>query len=141
MTAIENQIADAQKQGEQKIEQQITQNFDAQYQELLKKDQEAIEAKLRGEATQKFDEVRKLGFATTKDVDDKIQAIFGKFVSELQALREENTKLREWVMRAKAQGLNTGRLDEEIPREESVLKDWERPFLREFEQQRRGIKR
>lgn len=109
--------------GDRKLEQQTHENFDKSYQELLKKEQEAIEAKLKGEATQKFDEVRKLGFATSADVDKKVENIFGKFVEEVKGLRDENAKLREWVMRAKMQGLNSG-VGDEKPKEDDLMKKW-----------------
>ena len=111
--------------GDKKIEETTKLNFDKIYEEQLKREQEALESKLRGDATAKFDEVRKLGFATNKDIDAKIEGIFGKFVSEVQGLREENTKLREWVMRAKAQGLNSGAMDDK-PHDENTLKAHER---------------
>ena len=109
--------------GDRKIEQQTHENFDKSYQDLLRKEQEAIETKLRGEATHKFDEVRKLGFATSADVDKKVEAIFGKFVDEVKGLRDENAKLREWVMRAKMQGLNSG-TTEDKPKESDTMKKW-----------------
>jgi hypothetical protein len=113
--------------GDRKLEQQTHENFDKAYQDLLSKEQEAMESKLRGEATQKFDEVRQLGFATATDVDKKIGVIFGKFFSEMEKMRDENTKLREWVMRARMQGLNSGAGDEK-KKEPSVLDKYRRPF-------------
>lgn len=113
--------------GDKKIEEKTAKSYDDMYSELLRKDQEKLEKLMTERSTQDFDSVRKLGFVTNKDVDSKIEAIFGKFVSEVQTLRDENTKLREWVMRAKAQGLNSGATEEDR-REESALKSWERPF-------------
>ena len=107
-------------QADNKIEEQTKKSFDDVYRELLKNEQEKMESEIRGRTTLDFDNVRKLGFATTKDIDEKIEGIFGKFVQEVQQLRDENVKLREWVMRAKAQGLNSGKLDEQISEESSL---------------------
>src|SRR3990167_8515570 len=101
--------------GQAKMEAEVKNDVDAQYQELLKKEQESLEEKFRGDATAKYEEVRKLGFATKKDIDQYVQGVFGKFFTEMQTMREENTKLREWVMRAKAHGLNSGITDESQP--------------------------
>lgn len=116
---------------DRKIEEQTKKSFDDAYSEFLKKEQEKAESEMKGRAVAQFDEVRKLGFATAKDIDDKIEIIFSKFIKEVEQMREENVKLREWVMRAKAQGLNTGKLEEERPIE-SVLKSFERPFLKDM---------
>ena len=113
--------------GQAKREQATHDNIEKSYQDLLKKDQEAMEAKLRGDATTRFDEVRQLGFATEKDIDRKIEGIFGKFTEEVKNLRDENTKLREWVMRAKAQGLNSG-ATEESPQENNMMKKWRKTW-------------
>ena len=112
-------------QGDAKLEQNTQVDFDKAYQELLKKEQESMESRVRGDATAKFDEVRKLGFATKTDIDEYVKGIFGKFVSEVEGLREENTKLREWVMRAKAQGLNSG-TTEDAPKDTNQLKAHDR---------------
>lgn len=114
-----------------KQEQEVKKSYDELYSELLKKEQTRLDAETESRATLEFDRVRSLGFTTQKDVDTKIEAIFSKFVNEVKNLREENTKLREWVMKAKAQGLNVGKLEEET-KEESVLKAWERPFIKDL---------
>jgi len=111
--------------GDRKIENNVKVNFDQKYDELLKKEQEAMESKITGEATVEFDKVRKLGFATKSDIDSHVKGIFGKFVSEIEAMRQENLKLREWVMRAKMHGLNSG-ATEENKKEENRLKAYER---------------
>jgi hypothetical protein len=114
--------------GADKIDvQNITNNFDKQYEEMLKKEQEVQESKIRGEATMQFDNVRKLGFATKSDVDESIKGIFGKFVSEIEAMRKQNTELREWVMRAKQQGLTSGALDQ---KNDNEVSDYLKPYLR-----------
>ena len=118
-------------QGEKKIEEEVKKSYDQLYADILKKDQEADDAKKRGDATLEFDKVRKLGFATSKDIDDRIEAVFGKMIQKIDNLENDNTKLREWVMRAKAQGLNTGKLEENT-QENELLKSWERPFMKDL---------
>lgn len=117
--------------GDRKADEQSAVNFDTQYQDMLKQEQEKLEAEAKGRAAHEFDNVRKLGFATTKDIDERIQGIFGKFVSQMEEMKAENTKLREWVMRAKAQGLNSGRVDEQVA-PKSAMSEWERPFMKEL---------
>ena len=111
--------------GQRKLEQQTHDNIEQSYQELLKKDQDAMSAKLQGEATAKFDEVRRLGFATNDDIKKQVEGVYGKFIEEVKTLREENTKLREWVMRAKAQGLNSGVTEDSTP--QNTLRDKFKP--------------
>src|SRR3990167_7297240 len=109
--------------GQAKMEAQVKNDVDAQYQELLKREQEALEEKFKGDATAKYEEVRKLGFATKKDIDQYVQGMFGKFFEEIKTMREENTKLREWVMRAKAHGLNSGAMEDTQP-SDNPMKKW-----------------
>ena len=98
--------------GDKKIETENKQSFDEMYRTMLKRDQDQYDNELKAKATQDFESVRKLGFATQKEVSESVEKFFGKFAEELRKMREENTQLREWVMRAKAQGLNSGRLDD-----------------------------
>ena len=130
MSAIDGTNEPGPAEGDKKIEQNVVNNFDKQYAEMLKKEQEALESKQRGETALQFDNVRKLGFATKADMDESIKGIFGKFVSELEAMRQENTKLREWVMRAKAQGLTGSALEQSQDQPDSQLKEFERPFFK-----------
>lgn len=112
-------------QGDAKIENNVKNDFDRAYDELLKKEQEALETRMRNESTQNYEKVRALGFATKKDIEEQVRGMFGKFVEETEKIREENRQLREWVMRAKAQGLNSG-VTEDKPKDENLLKAHER---------------
>src|SRR3990167_6025890 len=104
--------------------------IEGDYRELLKKEQEAQQAREQGETAVKFDNVRKLGFATKTDIDDTVKGIFGKFASENEAMRKEITALREFVLQAKARGLNSGVLDQPTGKEASLL-DKFKPAFRE----------
>jgi len=107
--------------GDKKVEQQVATNFDEMYKQILKKEQDEHDNKLRTDATQEYEKVRNLGFATKKDIEETI----GKFAAEVKTLREENDKLREWVMRAKARGLAGGATDDK-PKEDNLLKAHDR---------------
>ena len=95
--------SDAEKQREA----QITTDIEKRYQDVLRKEQDAYEAKLRGEATQRFDDVRKLGFATRADIDEALKSM----ANELAQLRQEHQKDLEMLLRARAQGINVGQLE------------------------------
>ena len=122
--SIENEPSMA--DGQRKIEDQTHDNINKSYNDFLKKEQEALDAKLKGEATARFDEVRKLGFSTQKDVETQIQGIFGKFVTQLEDIKKENAALREWVMRAKVQGLNAGAVEDQ--KQPSTMDKWRRAW-------------
>jgi hypothetical protein len=107
--------------------QNVQKDLDAQYSDMLKKEQERIEAEKRGITALEFDKFRGLGFATKQDIDESIKGIFGKMVSELEAQKKQNTELREWVMRAKAQGLTGGSLDQ---KSDNDVSDYLKPFMR-----------
>jgi len=88
-----------------------------QYANVLAQEQKRQEAGTHMEAAKEFDKVRTLGFATKKDLDEQMKTSIQPIVEELQKMRQENTELREFVLRAKAQGLNTGKLDKDIKKE------------------------
>ena len=115
--------------GADKVAQQDVQvRFDQEYENQLKKDQDAYDSQLRGESVQKFDEVRKLGFATHKDIEKMLNDTHGKYIDEVKALKDELTKFKEWVMRAKAHGLTGGALDQKD--ESNEVSDYLKPFMR-----------
>ncbi len=115
-------------QGNRKLEAAVDGSLERDYQEYQKKEQERVAVEMQNEAklaAEKFADIQKLGFLTKKDIEEHDKNLFGKFVSELEAMRQENVKLREWVMRAKAQGLNSGATDDK-PKDETTLKSHDR---------------
>lgn len=119
--SVENEPGPA--QGQQKIEDQVHNDIEKEYQQVLKREQEAMEAKMRGDTTARYEEVRKLGFATKQDLEENIKGFFGKFMEAQEKQAREFAQLREWVMRAKAQGLNAGATDDK-PVVDDPLKKW-----------------
>lgn len=120
-----------------KLEDQIHQSTTDFYENLLKQEQEAAEAKRREETTLQFDTVRKLGFATAKDVDEKLQGIVKSIATELENIKQENLKMREFIVRMRAQGaglpqgMNSGALDQPGPEVgESILDKYSNKWLR-----------
>ena len=109
--------------GQRKVEAQVHDDLDKSYQEMLKKEQDRFESELTAKKTYEFDNVRKLGFVTQKDVEKQMQGIFGKFLEQQKANDEKIQKLTEWVMRAKSQGFNTGVTDDK-PVVDDPMKKW-----------------
>lgn len=97
------------------------QSIDSQYSEFMKKEQERVNAEMQSKAAQDFDAVRKLGFATQKDIQDSVESYFNRFVKGIEEIKEEQLKLREWVMRAKMQGLTSDKLEGQTEPERSLL--------------------
>lgn len=112
-------------EGDSKIEKGVYESFDKSYHDLLKKDQDAIEATMKKEAIEQFENVRKLGFATKSDIEDALKGKFEAFISEIQAIRKENTEFREWAMRAKSRGMHGDALDDQ-PKKDNNLRAHER---------------
>jgi hypothetical protein len=104
-----NEIAEANRPSG--LNQNIAQETDQHYQEWLKQDQERVLAEETSKKNMEFDKVRQLGFVTKQDIDKNIEQYYGKFMEQVNKLVEENTKLREMVYRARAQGMNGGATD------------------------------
>lgn len=112
---------------DRKIEQNVKNSYDDVYHEMMKKEDEAKDAA----AAAKFDDIRKLGFSTKKDIDESLQSMFTKFMDNQNKTDEKFKKLEEWVMRKviQANPANSGKLDD--PQDEpSPMKSWERSWRR-----------
>ena len=94
-----------------------------QYANVVKQEGEKQTQLHDQETTRKFEEIKTLGFLTKRDLDD-----FGKGVTEqlneVKKLRDEFTTLREFMLRAKAQGVTSGMTDgpqKQAPRENPMM--------------------
>lgn len=110
-----------------KIEQQVQKSFEDTFNEIMQQDQEAKEQELRVQ----YDSIKKHGFITQKEMDEKIDSVAKTFVQEIKKLHDENLKLLEAFKKGRSRGISGGALDQEQQQqEESALKAWERPFYR-----------
>ena len=117
---MDNEYGAAQAQAAKADEAASAQKTGESYEDFLKRDREAFEAKLKGEAVQKFDDTRKLGFITMKDVEEREKAIYGKIAAEMEAMRQEHKKALEVLYRARAQGLNAGATEESAGQNDEI---------------------
>src|SRR3990167_5447203 len=111
-------------QGMKGADQKIADSVSGAYDRIVKEEADKQQAEVESAAAQEFDKVRRLGFVTKKDLEEMIAA--WKEKSETETLRKDFTELREFVLRAKVRGLNTGKVEEDIMNPaQSELKAWE----------------
>ena len=126
MITMEENFMKAQQAQTQKIEDSVANAYDR----IVKEESDKQQAEVESAAAQRFEEVRRLGFATKKDIEEFVAA--QKEKSDTEQLRRDFTELREFVLRAKARGLNTGKNEEDVAQPDGVMKAWERPFYKDF---------
>ena len=96
---------------------------------ILKEESDKVLSEQESATAKRFDETRRLGFVTKRDMEEFFEGV--KNTQNVQALEKKFDELREFVLRAKARGLNSGATEEEAKKEEeSALKAWERPWVR-----------
>lgn len=93
---------------DKKLEQQTHELYD----NYLKAEAEKEKAAIESEAAKRFDDVRRLGFLTKDDVAAFQNQTTTQLNTEVENLKKEIVALREFIFRAKAQGLNSGALDQ-----------------------------
>ena len=88
----------APSEGEQAEEAQKT--IEQDYQKTVKEEADRKITEETQKGTEEFERIHRLGFSTTKEMLGEIAALR----KENEALKAEFTKLREFLLRAKAQG-------------------------------------
>jgi hypothetical protein len=112
----------------QKLDQQLKTGVEKQYQDFLKQEQDRISAQQQAAGAVKFDEFRQLGFATKNDIEQQVNAYYGRFVEKLEQMEKDNAELRQFVLRAKMQGFNSGQTDDTHIERNEILEKFKRPF-------------
>ena len=112
-------------EGDKKIERSVQES----YEKIAKEEQEHKDFEMKKAAIDEFEKMHRFGFVTNKDIELAVEGRVGKLLeaqteltNQLTEMKKENMALREFVLRAKAQGLNSGKLEPEkgTPAEDSL---------------------
>jgi len=117
------------KTGDQKIEASIRKTNEQIYNEMVKREQAKVdeEAKLRVD-TEVEERMRKMGFATPKDVESRIAEFYRPIQEEMQKMRTDMEQFIEKIARARVQGV----FDQKEPAQEKPHTNSNRPFWNEI---------
>ena len=122
--------------GQAKQNQEIVRQSSEQiYNEMVKKEQSKLDEEFRKKAQDQFDPIRKMGFATTGDVETYVQASEKKITEMLEQDRIERNEFLEKLARARAQGAFN--IPEKTDQTDMPQVYNNRPFLKEMIEEKR----
>ncbi len=121
-------------QAPRKADQRLEETVSDAYKRIKDEEDQKIQNKMEEAAIKKFDEVKRLGFLTAKDMENYYTEQAKK--TDISKLVQRMQELEELVLRAKARGqIDSGVLDEQPKDQEPLLPElMKKPaYMKEYE--------
>lgn len=132
--SIENEEAGLIRNADRKIAESVSEAA----KRIQQEEDNKLQAKIEEAATKRYDEVKRLGFVTKKELEEFYREQEKK--TDISALQQRIDDLQEIVLRAKARGqLDSGVLDDSPKPSDMKVKSWQKNTLDNLEKRGKEI--
>lgn len=109
------------------LDKKLSDTIEEQYTKMVQEEKDARDAEIQKAAVTDFlEKIKKLGFVPREDVEKTVTESVKAFQSQIDEIKKDFAELKEFSLRAKARGQNSGAQEPEEPQPaQDLLKAWE----------------